>query len=232
MMKARQGINRRTMMKTVSAGVVLSSAAKTLPAEPRPGARSLRFRNEDFYTNGKFDLEAAKDAYIELCKYHHYPVFKDARDKLWCTDYGTGEFTRVGLGANIFLNHKGDNVGDRYMLLDIYLLPNQMLPEHYHLETPEARPKMEGWLLRHGFAYIVGEGEPTPGLKEKVPQSQRESCTVWHALAAEPGDVAQLNRPTARHWQLAGPEGAILSEAANYHDGEGVRHSNKNLVFP
>ncbi|HJM62147.1 MAG: hypothetical protein GY872_05370 [Roseibacillus sp.] len=231
-MKTRRGINRRTIVKTVGTGLALAGAGSAFAAAPKPKSKGLSFRNEDFYTNGKFDLEAAKDALIELFKYHHYPVFSGVRDKLWCTDYGLGEFLRVGLGANIFLNHKGDHQGDRYMLLDIYLLPNQMLPEHYHLKTPIARPKMEGWMVRNGFAYIVGEGEPTPGLREKMPESQRKSCTVWHAVAANPGEVAQLNRPTARHWQLAGPEGAIVSEAANYHDGEGVRHSNPEVVFP
>jgi len=50
-------------------------------------------------------------------------------------------------------------------------------------------------------------------------------------VAAQPGDHVELNRPTARHWQYAGPEGAILSEAANFHDGEGVRHTNPNIVL-
>ncbi len=231
-MNTKQTINRRAMMKAVGASVALAGVGNAHSAETKTESSQLSFRNEDFYTNGKFDLEAAKDAYIELFKYHHYPVFKDAREKLWISDYGIGEFTRVGLGANVFHNHKGEHVGDRYMLLDIYLLPNQMLPEHYHLKTAVARPKMEGWVVRNGLSYIVGEGEPTPGLREKAPVSQRSSCTVWHATVARPGEVSQLNRPTERHWQLAGPEGAILSEAANYHDGDGVRHSNKKLVFP
>ena len=34
-----------------------------------------------------------------------------------------------------------------------------------------------------------------------------------------------------RHWQFAGPEGVILTEVANVHDNDGVRHSDTNLVF-
>ena len=44
--------------------------------------------------------------------------------------------------------------------------------------------------------------------------------------------VLTLNRPTARHSQIAGPEGCIESEVANYHDNDAVRHSNPKLVFP
>jgi hypothetical protein len=31
------------------------------------------------------------------------------------------------------------------------------------------------------------------------------------------------------HWQLAGPEGAIITEVANVHTNSGVRHSDPAL---
>ncbi|GAG90727.1 unnamed protein product [marine sediment metagenome] len=226
-------MTRRTWGKTAGLGLGLTAASccSTGSAE-ESGDGNIRYRNEDFYNNGEFNIEAAKDALVELMRHHHYPVFDGVRDQLWISDYGIGEYASVGLGALLFFNHDAEDPGDRFMLLDIYLLPNQMLPEHYHVKSEKARPKMEAWIVRHGMAEIVGEGEPTSGLKQRIPESQREHCTVWNAVKCEPGDKVELNRATARHWQLAGPEGAILSEVANFHDNDAVRHSNPNLVFP
>lgn len=231
-MSERIDVTRRTLLKAVGiAGVGLGGAVLAAPAERKgAGARKRElpaFRNEQFYKDKKFDLEAAKDALIELMRFHRYPVFPKLRENLWVSDYGLGEFATVGLGACIFMN----NEKGRFMLLDIYLLPNQMLPEHYHLETKKGPPKMEGWLVRHGLSYIVGEGEKSEGVDKLIPASQKKHVTTFHVVAAQPGDHVELNRPTARHWQYAGPEGAILSEAANFHDGEGVRHTNPNIVL-
>ncbi len=196
------------------------------------GGCATSYQNEDFYKDGEFDVEVAKDAYVALMKSHGYPIFEGIRDQLWISDYGLGQFAEVGLGAVLFFNRDEEHPGDRYMLLDIYLLPNQMLPEHYHLETGKARPKLESWIVRNGQAQIVGEGEPTPGLEEAIPASQRDHVTVLHAVLANPGDKVDLNRTTARHWMMAGSQGVIVSETANFHDNDGVRHTNPNIVFP
>ncbi len=86
-MNTTKQIDRRAMMKAVGAGagVALAGAGSALAAESeaKKKGKGLSFRNEDFYTNGKFDLEAAKDAILELFNYHHYPVFKGVRDKLY-----------------------------------------------------------------------------------------------------------------------------------------------------
>jgi len=221
--------DRRTFLATAGAAGLAVVHAQ-VEAAPPPAA--LRFANAQFYKGDKFDPEAAKDAIVRLMEYHKYPVFEGVREKLWVSDYGIGEYTSLGLAANMFVNNEAENRGDRFMLMDLFLLPGQMLPEHYHLATDKARPKMEGWLVRHGLSHIIGEGEETPGLKDMLPKSQLPSATVFHAQVRRPGEWAQLNRPTARHSQLAGPEGAIVTEVANYHDDAGVRHSNRALVFP
>lgn len=231
-------INRRTMLKTTGTGLSLAalsgcvSGKQHAPSISTCPGMSLNFKNEYFYKDGKFDVEAGKTAYIALMKYHGVPVFEGIREKLWVSDYGIGEFASLGLGANMYLNIDAPNKAERYMLMDLYLLPNQMLPEHYHLETKNALPKRESWLVRNGLSYIIGEGDETPGTREMMPESQRASATVFHAQKTGPGETVTLNRPTARHSQIAGPEGAIMTEVANYHDNEGVRHSNPKLVFP
>lgn len=195
-----------------------------------PGcSQSIKFDNSYFYDkDGKFQQEKAKDAYIALMKYHGYPVYKEMREKIWVSDYGKGEFARFGLGARMWVN----NEKDRYMLMDIYLLPNQMLPEHWHLDGKEVGKtnpaKLEGWLIRYGLSHVVGEGEPNLGADVIVPSCHMGGkVTTHHETICGPGDFAPLVRVGSRHWQLAGPEGAIITEVANVHTDEAVRHSDQ-----
>ena len=188
---------------------------------------TIVFDNASFYdAGGKFQVEKAKDAYIALMRYHGYPVYKDMRKELWVSDYGTGQFTRVGLAARMWMN----NEQDQYMLMDVYLLPNQMLPEHWH-EKPEKNPqKMEGWLVRHGLSHIVGEGAPNLGPGVVVPKVHMSGTTLTkHDVVARPGDFVPLSKAGTRHWQLAGPLGAIITEVANVHTKEAVRHSDPKM---
>ena len=210
----------------VFAGLILFSGCGASVSQS-----SINFDNDKFYrTDGSFDVEAGKDAYIAVMNYHGYPVFDGLREQLWVSDYGTGQFTKLGLGAIMFLNDEED----RFMVMDLYLLPNQMLPEHYHLPTEKGVAKLEGWLVRYGLSYVYGEGDGDPeNIKAKIPACHMNgTASVYNEVILRPGETTKLNRATARHWQFAGPEGAIITESANFHDNDGVRHSEKNLVFP
>lgn len=189
----------------------------------------IRFDNEYFYnSDGSFNKEAAKDAYIAVMKYHGYPVFDGMRENMWVSDYGTGEFTKLGLGAYGFINDKENG----YLAQDMFLLPNQMLPEHYHIAT-DAPAKMEGWHVRNGLAYVYGEGSPAENMHADIPECHMNgTVTVRHEVVLYEGEVTKLNRKTARHWIYGGPEGAVISEYGTYHDNAGVRHSDPELVFP
>ena len=213
------------MRKLTVVAMVLGLASLAVGEEPKQGKASIQFDNASFYdAAGKFQEEKAKDAVIALMKYHGYPIYKQTREKLWVSDYGLGQFTKLGLAARMWVN----NEKDQYMLMDIYLLPGQMLPEHWH-EKPEGNlQKMEGWLVRHGLSHIVGEGEPNLGPDVVVPKIHMNGeVTTKHEVVAGPGDFASLNRAGARHWQLAGPEGAIITEVANVHTNSAVRHSDQ-----
>ncbi len=190
-----------------------------------PRKPAIQFDNSYFYDSaGKFQVEKAKDAYIALMRYHGYPVYKEMREKLWVTDYGLGQFARLGLGARMWVN----NETDHYMLMDVYLLPGQMLPEHWHEKPAANLQKMEGWLVRYGLSHIVGEGEPNLGPDVVVPKVHMGGeVTTKHDVAAGPGDFVPLGRLGSRHWQLAGPEGAIITEVANVHANDAVRHSDE-----
>jgi len=188
---------------------------------------ALVFENADFYTDGKFNEEAAKDAIISLMRYYNYPVGAKTREQLWISDYGTGRFAELGLAAIMYVN----DTKDLYMLQDLFLLPHQMLPEHWH-EKPENYPaKMEGWLVRNGASYIVGEGEDNlANFSEiKIPAAHEGGVTVKNVILACPGDFVPLSKVFTHHWQFAGDEGAIITEVANVHDGGAVRHQVKSI---
>ena len=99
-----------------------------------------------------------------------------------------GQYATLGLAAYIFVN----NEEDRYMMLEIFLLPGQMLPEHWHVEDEKNPAKREGWLVRWGSSHIVGidDHEVDRGFGGRAPESVRRSGGVRDqrfALTAERG---------------------------------------------
>ena len=99
-MKNQTNISRRTMLKTAgAAGMGLAAVGASVSADEKPPKKpSIQFDNASFYDDkGEFQLDAGMDAYIEVMKFHGYPVYKDMRENLWVSDYGTGQFTKLGL---------------------------------------------------------------------------------------------------------------------------------------
>jgi D-lyxose ketol-isomerase len=219
--------DRRELMKTALAATGAAALACTgvnageAATAPKP---SISFKNSDFLdAKGQFALDKAKDAIEALCRYHGYPIFPKFRDNLWVSDYGLGKFAEVGLAAYLFVN----NVKDQYMMLDIFLLPNQMLPEHWHVEGEGNPAKREGWLVRWGLSHIVGIGDENLPKQVNVPKAHWDGkVTVKHEVAATPGMFVPLSEVGTRHWQYGGPEGAIVTEVANVHTNSAVRHTD------
>ncbi|HEX72143.1 MAG TPA: hypothetical protein ENN65_02390 [Candidatus Hydrogenedentes bacterium] len=192
------------------------------------GAEPVKqLKNEDFYTDGKFDVDKAKQAYYDMMERFNYPIVDRLRgDEFWAVDFGMGKFTEVGMAGIFWVNNKKDD----YFGHEIYLLPGQMIPEHRHVKT-EVRPKMEAWQPRHGWVYIYGEGDPTPGVEERIPPSHKECAVARVEQKLLPGEVGMLGGAEEWHWMLAGPEGAIVTEYASYHDGAALRFSNPDVQF-
>lgn len=222
-------MKRRTLLQMTAVGTGLTAMQTIAQAEKKSRKnKKPTFRNKNFYVDSKFDVEKGKDAIIRLCEYHGYPIFPDLRERLWVSDYNTCQFTKLGLAACMFMN----NEQDRYMLMDIFLLPGQMLPEHWHLDGETNPAKREGWLVRWGKSYIVGQGTNNlPKFPQiKIPKCHMNGQTVTkHVVAATPGMFVPLAEVKTRHWQYAGPEGAIITEVANVHTNSAVRHSDKEM---
>jgi D-lyxose ketol-isomerase len=214
--------NSETVKKTESEACCESSEQTCCKSK-------ITFKNEDFYkADGTFDVEKGKDAIIALMKYHNYPIFPGLRESLWVSDYGTGQFTKLGLAAKMFQN----NEEDRYMLMDLFLLPGQMLPEHWHLDDSKNPAKREGWLVRWGKSYIVGVGSDNlaefPAIK--IPQVHMSGAAeTKHVVEAGPGTFVPLAEVYTKHWQFGGEEGAIITEVANVHTDAAVRHNDKAI---
>ncbi len=222
-------VSRRVLLLALCA-VILGMATGGCRCFARRSHKTLpKFNNADFYgKDGKFILEKGKEAYIALMEYHGYPVTENIREGLWVSDYGKGQFTKLGLGAIGYLNeHEGCYLGQ-----DLFLLPNQMLPEHHHMKTDAGPAKLEGWYVRCGISYVYGEGKETKDMKAVIPAFEKKYVSVKHETILKPGESAVLKRKTARHWQFGGPEGAILTECGSFHDNKGVGHSDTTLVFP
>ena len=227
-MRLKQAVNRRGLLKAAGSAVGLAAVGAAVSAESAParagGKPAIRFDNDTFYdAGGEFLVEKGKDAILALCEHHGYPVFDGFRENLWVSDYAAGEFARLGLAAYIFVN----NVEDRYMLLDVFLLPNQMLPEHWHVEGEGNPAKREGWLVRWGLSHVVGIGEPNLSEEVVIPKCHwGGKATTEHEVIAKPGMFVPLAKVGTRHWLFAGPQGAIITEVANVHTNSAVRHTD------
>jgi D-lyxose ketol-isomerase len=220
------GMTRRKWITGVAmGGAALGLAAMVTGCEEtsREGDMKVR-KNAEFYKDGKFDAEKAKKAYFDMMESYNYPIPKSLREGLWVLDFGLGRFTEVGMGGIFWINQLEKEGG--YLGHEIYLLPGQMIPEHCHMKTEAAGPKVEGWHLRYGDVVLFGEGDPTPDLEPRIPESERKNISVHHGTHLAVGEVGKLNRAEARHFMVAGPKGCIVSEYASYHDMKGLRFTN------
>lgn len=216
----------------VALGFLSHAAVSNDGAQTRsnPASRKVnlpKYQNSDFYVDGKFQVEKAKQAYFDMMTAHGYPIPDFLRNNMWVVDFGLGDFTRVGMAGIFWVNSQEEG----YFAHEIFLLPGQMIVEHAHVPTAKGKAKMESWHVRHGSIYNFGEvGGPIPA-GVTLPKSQDQFITVRKCSELKPGDMASLNRATAKHFMMGGPEGAIVSEYATFHDGDGLRFTNPGVKF-
>lgn len=222
-------ISRRAVLGGMVAAAAGAPFVGVAGAAEEKGAGTMALRNEDFYkADGSFDVEAAKQAYYDMMKRFNYPIVDRLKtDEFWTLDFGLGKFTEVGMAGIFWVNNEKDN----YFGHEIYLLPGQIIPEHKHVKTEAAGPKLEAWQPRHGWIYIYGEGTPTPGVEERIPESHQECAVARTEVKLMPGEVGTLGGAEQWHWMKAGPEGAIVTEYATYHDGTGLRFSHPKAAL-
>ena len=227
-------MNRREMLGVVAGTAVVAGTGLIQGCKPTNTEKTMnhskpkykQYKNEDYYkADGSFDAEKAKQAYYELMEYFNYPIVDRLRgEDFWVSDFGLGRFTEVGMAGIMWINDMEDN----YMGHDIYLLPHQRIVEHGHDKTDKAGAKLEAWLLRYGTVHLYGEGQPTPGADADIPEAEKQYWIAKTKKKLIPGEVGKLEAAGTMHWMLSGDEGAIVSEFATYHDGDGLKFSNPN----
>lgn len=227
-------LNRREAIGGIAAGAVVTSSLLAAGCKKKTSASNVPMGwktpvNKDFYkADGSFDADKAKQAYYDMFAYYNYPIVDRLRgEEFWAIDFGLGQFTEVGMAGIFWVNNKEHN----YFGHEIYLLPGQMIPEHWHVGTDDAGPKLEAWQLRHGTVTLYSEGEPTPGGKERIPPIHRDIAVARTEMKLLPGEVGKLAAAEQKHWMLAGPEGTIVTEYATYHDGNGLRFTHPGIKF-
>lgn len=208
----------------------MSSGAKTKKGEGENMNKSV------YYKDGKFDSEKAKKAYFAMMTRFNVPIYEAlVKDEgyFWPLDFNKGDFEAFGMGGVFWVNTKAPT---GYLGHEIYLLPNQSIPEHRHLVTKDEKgntiqAKEESWQVRYGYVYGFSEiGEPNldkyPEAKAKLSKLQIPYLKSVHVEKwVADGRCHDMPKAESWHFMMAGPEGAIVSEYATYHDGAGLRFS-------
>jgi D-lyxose ketol-isomerase len=177
--------------------------------------------------DGKFNQAAAKRVYLDFLKKSGYPVNATIAKKLFVTDFGLGRFTEAGLGGIVWWGDEKYNFSG----LDAFLLPGQIIPEHWHVKTGNISEKMEAWLVRYGEVYTYAEGVPTPKMQARPAAADAAHITVKSERILGVGDIAGISRPLEKHWMQAGPQGAVFTEFSTFHTGEAVKFTDPKIKF-
>jgi hypothetical protein len=208
-------------------------AQESNPFTRRRRREIQQYPNKHFYnTDGSFNVKAAKDAYVELFRFHNYSLPNVVNDKrFWAVDFGLGDFANVGMGGIFWLNDKEHG----YFGHEIYLLPFQMIPEHAHLEAENKPAKHEYWQVRHGSIFNFGKGGSKDDLDKlpvKLPKSQLDAnaITAFKCVELKAGtgkeSEAALSGLGDFHFMIAGKNGAIVTEYASFHSNAGLKFQN------
>ena len=243
--------SNRRLFTACAAGLCLSVAMLALagcaPKVVNPG-------NDAFYKDdGAFDATKTKEAYFAMMEAYDYPIPEILRtDTFWVCDFVQRDFESLGMGGVFWKNQnaKYGEIGSKsykgkfkdvsfgYLGHEIYLLPGQCLPEHTHFGGPDGfGPKMETWHIRHGSVRFFGEHQ---GEAKEKPISELAKCErpfgygeKWfkskYFVEMGAGGIYTLNDPESWHFMQAGPNGAIVSEYATYHND--VQFSKPGMKF-
>ncbi len=233
-MRQKDSMSRRSVLSVAAAAAAMAAGGRVQAQPTQPRTQSVpeqektmpakTYTNAEFYdAEGKFQGDKAKQAYWDMFARFGYPVPQTLQKGMWVLDFGMKDFVRCGMAGIFWYN---DQVNS-YFGHEIFLLPGQMIAEHAHQATSKGKAKMEAWHVRHAMIYTFGEGEETKPCPVKLPDSQLDGgISVKNCTPLQPGEVASLQRATARHFMIAGPEGAVVTEYGTFHDMDGLVFTN------
>ncbi len=235
-------------MLCASAAILTIAGCRQKQKESPPAANAPVYKDD-----GAFVAESAKEAYYAMMKGFDYPIPAVLKtDEFWVADFLQRDFKTVGMGGIFWVNEKGkygetgtkaydgDFKGKNFGYLghEIYLLPGQMVPEHRHIGGADGfGPKMESWHIRYGSAEFFGEYKGEAGEKpiSELPADKRpfgfgeDWFKSKFVVGRDAGGMYKLADPESWHFVRAGPNGAIISEYATFHNQ--VEFSKPDMKF-
>jgi D-lyxose ketol-isomerase len=194
---------------------------------------TIAFDNAEFYgSDSVFLPNKAKDAVMTLLEYHGYPLFDGIKDKIFVTDYSLGRFTELGTAGILYENSQKNG----YLLMDVILLPHQMLPEHWHVDGETSMAKREGLLVRSGSAYLGGLANGEDNINSfsalNIPKIHMlGEVEAKHVVHAKIGDFENLQQIESKHWLVAGEDGAVITEVATFSEAAATHFSSSRIKF-
>ena len=183
-------------------------------------AYTKKYTNADFYKNGELQQDVVLAAYKDMFEFYGVPWSENLEKNFWGIDFGLGDMENTGMGG-IFWHNDAEH---GYFGHEIYLLPGQMIVEHWHVKT-DFPAKHEAWKVNHGWCYNFGIGEATPN-PPTLPESQNGHITVKNFAIQKVDEVLALKELESPHFLRAGDNGCIITEYGTYHDGNGLRFRN------
>ena len=155
------------------------------------------------------EVESARAKAIEYFNRAGIVLTPQEQQAIEVAEYDLGMFETIGLQLLTYFNT------GRASARELFLLPGQTCPEHYHPPFNDecgANPgKEETFRCRYGTVYLYVDGEPAPDPAVQAPQKRNEYFTASHEIVLNAGDQYTLV-PGTKHWFRAGGEGAIVSE--------------------
>ncbi|MGD0092828.1 MAG: hypothetical protein ABSE73_23195, partial [Planctomycetota bacterium] len=68
-----------------------------------------------------------------------------------------------------------------------------------------------------------------PGVETRISPSHRDIAVARNEMLLHPGEIRMLGKALEKHCMRAGPEGAIVTEYATFHDMKGLRFTHPKV---
>jgi D-lyxose ketol-isomerase len=162
------------------------------------------------------NARATTAAYFDKAKI----VMTDAeKQNIEVSDFGLSDLWNTGLQLVTYVNT------DRVCAKEMVLFPSQACPEHRHPPLNGLPGKEETFRCRYGTIYLYVEGEAAKQVSVNPPSG---TYTVFHELKLTPGTQYTIY-PDTKHWFIAGPDGAVVSEFSTSSHDESDVFSDKRI---
>jgi hypothetical protein len=220
-MKTRTTLKILTVMLAGLITASCGSSSSTTNSETMEKVYQKKYTNADFYKDGVLQQDVVLAAYKDMLAFYGVEWSEELDKNFWGIDFGLGDIEHVGMGGVFWYN----DAEHGYFGHGIYLLPGQMIPEHWHVAT-EYPAKHEAWRVDKGWVYNFGIGDATPNAPAMPASQDGGGITVKNFVIQKVDEVIPLKELESPHFLMAGPEGAIVTEYGTYHDGAGLRLRN------